>query len=385
MNGTHTPEVRARREDIGALDQRIRHDHVVGSGDPLDQQHADGAQEVGLVVDVDVVAGDLRVRRVGPVERERQRHRGPADRRQQCGRRRNRRGVRDLDAQRRRREAAHAARRHRHDAVEGVERVAPSGAEARPELQRVERQRQRVREGRLIVGFQQVVMGARHGGPVDEEELAHVELRGAGGRGETGCSGRGPEPDDGEAPYRPGRIQREDRSADDLGGLDAPEVGPVRQTADGGLCAGRTAVGGRIREPRRDDEGEGRSGRHLPRIAPDRPIRIHDGAPCERDRLHQGRPGTRLEQDRRRRCRLSIRRECERGERNANRGEDGSGLLHLLHLLNAFVLSNWADLRRAFVTVALGLACPSRFVRGTFHPAAPCGCQRELRNLWVSP
>src|SRR5437899_4931955 len=233
--------------------------------------------------------------------------------------------------------------------------------------------------------FQKVVMGARNGGPVDEEELAHVELRGAGGRGATGCSGRGPEPDDGEAPYRPGRIQREDRSADDLGGLDAPEVGPVRQTADGGLCAGRTAVGGRIREPRRDDEGEGRSGRHLPRIAPDRPIRIHDGAPCERDRLHQGRPGTRLEQDRRRRCRLSIRRECERGERNANRGEDGSGLLHLLHLLNAFVLSNWADLWRAFVTVSLGLACPSRFVRGTSHPAAPGSLSTGITPLMGIP
>src|SRR5438876_6451375 len=43
------------REDVEALDERIRHGHVVGAADPLDQQHADGAQEVGLVVDVDVL------------------------------------------------------------------------------------------------------------------------------------------------------------------------------------------------------------------------------------------------------------------------------------------------------------------------------------------
>src|SRR5207245_1666874 len=111
-------------------------------------------------------------------------------------------------------------------------------------------------------------MGVGHGGPVDQEELAHVELRGAGGRREAWSSGRRSEPDDGEALYwRPGRIDREDHSADDLRSLDAPEVGPVGQAADSVLRAsGNTAVAGRIREPRRDDEGEGRSGRHLPGV-----------------------------------------------------------------------------------------------------------------------
>ena len=80
MDGAHTPEVRAGREDVEPLDLRVRHDHVIGTADPLDKQHADGAREVGVVVDVDVVGGDQWVRRVGPIERERQRHRGSADR-----------------------------------------------------------------------------------------------------------------------------------------------------------------------------------------------------------------------------------------------------------------------------------------------------------------
>src|SRR5881397_2096650 len=135
-------------------------------------------------------------------------------------------------------------------------------------------------------------MGVDHAGPVDREELVHVELRAVGWRGEGRPPGRASEPDDGEALYwRPGRIEREDYSADDLRGLDAPEVAPVGQAADFVLRAsGNTAVAGRIREPRRDDDGEGRSRRHLPGVAANRPGRIHDGAPCERDRLHQRRP-----------------------------------------------------------------------------------------------
>ena len=72
VNGAYAPEVSARREVIDALLQRVRHEHVVGAGDPPDQQHADDAREVRIVVDVDVVAGNLWVRRVGPVKRERE-------------------------------------------------------------------------------------------------------------------------------------------------------------------------------------------------------------------------------------------------------------------------------------------------------------------------
>src|SRR2546422_6785292 len=103
-------------------------------------------------------------------------------------------------------------------------------------------------------------MGVDHAGPVDQEELVHVELRAVGWRGEGRSPGRGSEPDDGEGSYRrPGRIEREDHSADDLRSLDAPEVRPVGQAADFVLRAsGNTAVARRIREPRRDDDAEGR-------------------------------------------------------------------------------------------------------------------------------
>ena len=64
----HAPEVVAGRQ--------VRHQHVVGTADVLDQQDAERAVKCRVVVDVEVVARYLRIRGVGPVELERKRDGG---------------------------------------------------------------------------------------------------------------------------------------------------------------------------------------------------------------------------------------------------------------------------------------------------------------------
>ena len=76
-------------------------------------------------------------------------------------------------------------------------------------------------------------------------------------------------------------------------------------------------IGSHVGEARQDDRGERRRRSNLPDVTADRPIRIDDGIPVERDRLHDRRAGCGGDQRRRRRRRL---RDCL--EREAHHEKD---------------------------------------------------------------
>ena len=53
-----------------AAGRKIGGEHVIGAGDVLDQKHTELAAEIWIGIDVEVVTGDLRICRVGPIKSE---------------------------------------------------------------------------------------------------------------------------------------------------------------------------------------------------------------------------------------------------------------------------------------------------------------------------
>src|SRR5262245_39525696 len=130
MNCTHTPEVLAGWKVIDPLDQRIRQNEVVGTTDALSEEHADGPGKIWVVINVDVVAGNLRVRGVGPVEQSRYCYGCATYWRERRGRRRHWRGVHNMHDQGRRGEASDIVCRHSANTVVDVrDFVSPSCVE----------------------------------------------------------------------------------------------------------------------------------------------------------------------------------------------------------------------------------------------------------------
>src|SRR4030095_7207970 len=64
MQCTYAPEIFTRRK-------KIRRDHEIRAGDARKKEHAETSGEVWVGIDVEIVAGHLRIRGIRPIEKER--------------------------------------------------------------------------------------------------------------------------------------------------------------------------------------------------------------------------------------------------------------------------------------------------------------------------